>query len=155
MSLKRFVLGVEFYKAGNEEEPAFVNGGLTHLIDGSKITVLEVPEEIEATREFLLDFARATIEMLKNMPPEVIKAKLPKFYLISTTKQFWLHVFQESFIALNQIKEEPVFEDPSLEANTEFDSENIPLLEMVDVFLDFDGNELNGPPDRINFWDSL
>ena len=61
MSLKRFVLGVEFYKAGNEEEPAFVNGGLTHLIDGSKITVLEVPEEIEATREFLLDFNNQAI----------------------------------------------------------------------------------------------
>lgn len=153
--MKKYILGIEFYMAGNEEEPALVNGGLTHLIDGSKITTLEVPDDIEATHEFMLEFARATIEMLKNMPSEVIKAKLPKFYLISTTKQFWLHIFQDSFIAMNQIKDEPTFEDPSLEANLETESENIPLLDMVDIFLDFDGNELNGPPDRINFWETI
>lgn len=153
--MKKFILGAEFYQAGNEEEPAFINGGPTHLIDGTKITTLEIPDDVEPNREFILDFARANIELLKNTPPEIIKTKLPKFYMISTTKQFWLHIFQDSFIAQHQIKEEPIFENASLDENLSTELGDSLFIDTIDIFLDFEGNELNGPPDRINFWDSL
>jgi hypothetical protein len=153
--MKRYILGVEFYKPENEEEPAMVQGELMNLVDGSKLAIFDIPDEVEDEKEFLLKIVNEFIKMLKNTPSEIIKTQLPKFYKASTTKQFWLHIFPETFVAQNQIKEEPVFEDPSLEANLDTELGNTPLLDNLDIFIDFEGNEMNGPPDRINFWDSL
>lgn len=153
--MKKYILGVEFYKPENEEEPAMVQGELMNLVDGSKIAIFDIPDGVEDEKEFLLKIVNEFIKMLKNTPSEIIKTQLPKFYKASTTKQFWLHIFPENFVAQNQIKEEPVFEDPSLEANLETESGNTPFLDMLDLFIDFEGNELNGPPDRINFWETI
>ncbi len=153
--MKRYVLGVEYYQQDNEDGPAMVQGELLNLIDGAKLAIFDIPDKVEEDKDFLLKIVNEFITMLKNTPTEVIKAQLPKFYMASTTKQFWLHIFPESFIKQNQIKNEPEFEDPSLEANMNAGIEGTPIIDSIDLFIDFDGNELNGPPDRINFWDSL
>lgn len=153
--MKRYILGVEFFKAGNEEEHALVNGELMNLIDGAKMAVFDIPDGIEDEKEFLLKIVNQYISMLKSLPSEVIKSQLPKFYKASTTKQFWLHIFPDNFVEKHQINDEPVFEEFSLEANLETETDDSPTFDSIDIFIDFDGHELNGPPDRINFWETI
>lgn len=151
MKTKEFFLSVEFYTEGNEEEPAVIQGNMFHLVSGVKIAI------ISSTDEEVVEKAKTQLKQILEMPVEYLSRVFPKFYKISLTKQYWFHVMEKDFIAKNQIEQEKdESHEVSLEDNlsTSLNDES-PVLNLVDCFLDRDMNELNGPPERINFWEQM
>lgn len=149
--MPKYVISVETYSEENEEGPALIQGQLHNLVNGYKLFTIECETE---------DVKEKTIELLKHaltLSPEFLKRTFPNFYRVSLTKQYWFHLLEKDFIGKHQLKDNELEEkEVSLEDHLEHDSvDDGGLIDTVDVFFDRDLNELNGPPERINFWEMM
>ena len=139
--MPKYILSVETYSEGNKEGPELTHGKLHDLVTGYKLFTLECEPE---------DAKDEALELLKQaltLSPEYLKRMFPNFYRVSLTKQYWFHLLEKDFISKHQLKDDEI-EDKEISLEDG-------LIDSIDIFFDRDMTELNGPPDRINFWEMM
>src|SRR5574343_464841 len=113
--MKRFKIGVEFYDVKSESGPTLVGDELFHIMNGFALFSITLhdeqtelsPEQIE---EQLIIGAVNILKALNEKPVEYIKSSFPNYYKTTVTKQFWYHIFEDSYIKNNQPNTEPKVE---------------------------------------------
>lgn len=148
-----YIIGVDFYDY-DEDSTNVTNKAGDLFFKHNGIILAKFACERDCAKQYALDF----IAKFKTLDLEYVKRAFPKFYHIMATKQFWFHVFEDNYLNKNQVtdREDVIFSEPTLESciDTSLNSGG-DTIELFSFFLTFDGKELYGPPERINYWDTI